>query len=539
MTARAARWALAIVGGTLVLLTVLAAVGSRTSVLRELVVDTLSDRLASDVELTAFSVDTFPTVRIAGEGLIVRHHGRRDVPPLVRIRSFRIEGGIVGLLTRPRRFSLMRLDGLEIAIPPGGVKGAVDQGRRAPGTEAPAPVSTPSAPTQPTAESADGPREPRSPIVIEKLLADDATLTIVPRKAGKEPKVFAIHRLELDSVGVAERMPFKAQLTNPVPRGFIDTSGTFGPWQRGEPGATTLDGKYVFAHADLSTIKGIAGMLDSTGEFAGELQRIAVKGETATKDFRLGDDGNPVPLTTTFAAVVDGTDGDTYLDSVDARLATTPIAAKGAIAGTPGVKGRTIAIDATIDGGRIEDLLRLAVKSTEPLMTGAVGLTTTMTIPPGDRDVVEKLELDGRFDLDSAKFTDPDVRSKLAGMSHRARGRDPDARPENVVSDLQGRFRLRGGVLRLSGLTFAIPGATVNLDGTYGLRSEQIEFDGTLRMQATISEAAGGGIKSMLLKAIDPLFRKGKAGAVVPIKVRGTREQPKFGVDVMKAITPK
>src|SRR5574338_630361 len=116
MTARAARWAFAIVAGTLVLLTIVAAVGSRTSVLRQLVIDTLSDRLASDVELTAFSVDTFPTVRIAGEGLVVRHHGRRDVPPLVQIESFRIEGGIVGLLTRPRRFSLMRLDGLKIAI---------------------------------------------------------------------------------------------------------------------------------------------------------------------------------------------------------------------------------------------------------------------------------------------------------------------------------------------------------------------------------------------------------------------------------------
>lgn len=537
MTARAARWAFAIVAGTLVLLTIVAAVGSRTSVLRQLVIDTLSDRLASDVELTAFSVDTFPTVRIAGEGLVVRHHGRRDVPPLVQIDSFRIEGGIVGLLTRPRRFSLMRLDGLKIAIPPGGVKG--DQGRAAGDAGAPAPESAPPASTQTAGERADGPREPRSPIIIETLLADDATLTIVPRKAGKDPKVFAIHRLELDSVGVAERIPFKAQLTNPVPRGFIDTSGTFGPWQRGEPGATPLDGTYVFQRADLSTIKGIAGMLDSTGEFSGELQRIAVKGETDTKDFRLGDDGNPVPLTTTFAAVVDGTDGDTYLDAVDATLGTTPIAAKGAIAGTPGVKGRTIAIDATIDGGRIEDLLRLAVKSKEPLMTGAVGLVTNMKIPPGDADVVEKLELDGRFDLESAKFTDPEVRSKLSGMSQRARGRDPDARPENVVSDLQGRFRLRKGALRLSGLTFAIPGATVKLDGTYGLRSEQIEFDGTLRMQATISEAAGGGIKSMLLKAIDPLFRKGKAGAVVPIKVRGTRDKPKFGVDVMKAITPK
>ena len=63
--------------------------------------------------------------------------------------------------------------------------------------------------------------------------------------------------------------------------------------------------------------------------------------------------------------------------------------------------------------------------------------------------------------------------------------------------------------------------------------------DGTLRMQATISEAAGGGVRSVLLKVVDPFFRKKGAGTVLPIKVRGTREHPKFGLDVMKALTPK
>jgi len=86
---------------------------------------------------------------------------------------------------------------------------------------------------------------------------------------------------------------------------------------------------------------------------------------------------------------------------------------------------------------------------------------------------------------------------------------------------------------------FAVPGATVSLRGTYGLRSEAIAFDGTLRMQATISEAAGGGVKSIFLKVVDPFFKDGKAGAVLPIKVRGTRKEPKFGLDVMKALTPK
>ena len=66
------------------------------------------------------------------------------------------------------------------------------------------------------------------------------------------------------------------------------------------------------------------------------------------------------------------------------------------------------------------------------------------------------------------------------------------------------------------------------------LQSEAIAFDGTLRMDATISQAAGGGFKGVLLKAIDPLFRKNGAGALVPIKVRGTREKPQFGLDIGK-----
>ena len=88
-------------------------------------------------------------------------------------------------------------------------------------------------------------------------------------------------------------------------------------------------------------------------------------------------------------------------------------------------------------------------------------------------------------------------------------------------------------------LKFQIPGATVQLAGTYGLRTEALEFDGTLRMQATISQAAGGGAKSVLLKIVDPFFKKKGAGAVLPIRVRGTREDPKFGLDVVKALTPK
>ena len=166
-------------------------------------------------------------------------------------------------------------------------------------------------------------------------------------------------------------------------------------------------------------------------------------------------------------------------------------------------------------------------------MVGRVGLTTDFLLPPGEPEVVERLQLQGKFDVDAAKFTDDEIQKKLSGMSQRAQGKDPEVKNQNVVSDLSGSFRLRDANLALTNLAFAMPGAVVRLNGSYGLRSEAIDFAGTVRMDATVSEAAGkGGFKGFLLKMADPIFRKQGAGAVIPIKVGGTRDQPKFGLDV-------
>jgi hypothetical protein len=514
MTLKSARWFVLAVGCVLVVLAIVAGAGSRTETLRQLVTETLADRLESEIELGAFSVDTFPTVTIRGTGLVVRHRGRTDVPPLVSIESFKVDGGILGLLSRPRRFRNVVLTGLQINIPPGGVD-------TKPGQQ-PSPVAA---------------NPSKSPFIIETLRADNAELRIIPRKQGKQSKLFEIHQLEMTSLGVAEKMPFKAQLTNPVPKGTIHSDGEFGPWQKHNPGVTPVAGRYTFANADLGTIKGIDGTLDSTGEFSGQLERIAVNGETRTPDFRVRITDKPVPLTTRFQAVVDGTDGDTYLNDVSATLGRTSLHARGAVTGTRGVKGRTVKLHVKIDDGRIEDLLRLSVKSERPPMIGDVALHADFTLPPGEADVIDRLRLAGEFDVDG-RFTDRGVQAKLTGMSQRAGGREPEI-SDNVMSYLSGRFKLHDGRMTMSNLTFAVPGATVKLDGTYGLRTEQLEFDGTLQMKATISEAAGGGFKSVFLKVVDPFFRKRNAGAVLPIKIRGTRSEPKFGLDVVKALTPK
>ena len=49
MTLRVTRWAIAVAGGLLVFLAIIAGTGSRTATLRQLVIDTLADQIASAV----------------------------------------------------------------------------------------------------------------------------------------------------------------------------------------------------------------------------------------------------------------------------------------------------------------------------------------------------------------------------------------------------------------------------------------------------------------------------------------------------------
>ena len=83
-----------------------------------------------------------------------------------------------------------------------------------------------------------------------------------------------------------------------------------------------------------------------------------------------------------------------------------------------------------MDQARLEDVLWLAVKTPKPPMTGALTLQTVMILPPGDVDVVEKLQLDGKFTIEKTRFTDPgiqkqDRRSQPAQPRHRVDGSRP------------------------------------------------------------------------------------------------------------------
>jgi hypothetical protein len=502
---RYVRWFIGIVGGTLVGLWIALFVVSRAPTLQKKLVEALNDNLDADVQLESFEVKNFPVLRITGDNLRLRLKNQRNPSPFIEVRHFEVEGGLFGLLRRQRQFSSVALSGLRITIPPR-TPDDKEAGKNATSTVV-------------------------GPVLIDRVVSQDAKLIIMPRDPRKEPKVWAIHNLQLESVGFNRTMPFIATLSNPIPQGEIATTGTFGPWVKSAPGLTPVSGKYSFDHADLNTIKGIGGILKSTGQFSGHLEEIDVRGKTSTPDFSIDVGGTPVPLETTFHAVVDGTNGNTYLKQVDAKLAETPISAAGAIESHPGVKGRTVNLDLKIIDGRLQDVLKLAVRAKNPVMLGRIALQSALSLPPGDAKVVDRLQLDGRFALEHAQFTDPGVQEKLGEMSRHAQGKKPEEPVGKLASEMRGHFVLRDSAIRFEPLEFDLPGAAVDLTGVYGLRSQQLDFTGTLAMDATISEAAGGGIKGFFLKVVDPIFKKEGKGAVVPITIKGAREEPKFGLD--------
>ena len=166
---------------------------------------------------------------------------------------------------------------------------------------------------------------------------------------------------------------------------------------------------------------------------------------------------------------MDGTNGDTWLDRVDAKLGESNIVASGAIVRDRDVKGRHVALDIKIHEARIEDVLRLAVKGDKAPLTGRMEMTTTFLLPAGEADVIDRLNLNGVFRLAQARFSNINIQRRIEALSQRARGNEnpePGGAGSSVVSNLRGRFVLRRARLDFSQLTFAIPGAEVQLAGT-------------------------------------------------------------------------
>ena len=476
--------------------------------LRRKVVETLSARFHSPVELDRLSLSMSRGVMVTGGGLRILYlagptkpDARPNAPPMLTVDSFEFGTGWRELLRPTTRVVSVKVRGLQVHIPPKEERG----------------VAMPDDPKRRG--------QPRLGIVVDTIECTDAKVVIETSVPGKKPLEFAISRLVLRDVGAMKPFNYEAVLINPKPVGNVRSTGHFGPWQDDNPRDTPLDGSYEFTHADLSSIHGIGGILSSVGRFGGTLGEIAVDGKADVPEFRLDVSDHALALHTEFRAVVDGTTGDTRLEAVKARVGRSELTAAGAVMRAEGVPGHTTDLHVVMERGRIEDMLVLGLKANPTLMRGALALKAHILIPPGPVSVSRKMRLEGTFAIHGAEFNDAQMQQKVDALSMRAQGKPKQANAQDaevVASSMSGRFSQADGVVEVSELNYQMPGAQVQMEGMIELAPSTFEFHGKVRTQATASQMTTGW-KSLLLSPFDKLLKKNGAGLELPIKVTGTR----------------
>jgi AsmA-like C-terminal region len=482
--------------------------------LREQAIKYMQERFHSEVEIGSLHINRprMSTVQILlrhGRGAIVsvegqdismRFGGDRTRPPMFAIKKLFFTVDLEILVAPKKSVNFVSIDGMEINVPP-----KEDRPNLA------------------------GDGNSGSGVEFQNVQISNAMLTLLPKDAGKPPLRFHIAHLHLKSIGADSASHYDADLTIPKPPGTVQSTGKFGPWNASTPGDTPLQGNYTFDNADLGIFTGIAGTLASKGTFDGALDTVNVRGTANVPNFQLKMAGHPLPLSTTFEALVDGSNGNTELQPVRATLGHTNFTTAGAVIKNEQYSKRGINLEVSMPNGDMRDLLLLSMKG-PPFMEGFINMKSSIEIPPLDSKVKQKLVLDGTFDLRDAKFLKSSIQDQIDQLSRRGLGQPKNQEIDEVVSRMEGAFHLENQVMTFQSLAFQVPGAAVSVNGNYNLADEMLDFHGALSLDAKISQTMTGW-KRWLLKPADPFFAKNGAGTFLKIKIDGDAHHPKFGLD--------
>ena len=138
--------------------------------------------------------------------------------------------------------------------------------------------------------------------------------------------------------------------------------------------------------------------------------------------------------------------------------------------------------------------------------------------------------LDGQFEITNGKFLRSTIQNQIDTLSRRGQGQPKNLEIDEVIHVMAGTFKMEDETIVFRNLSFAVPGSGVDLPGSYDLARDTLDFHGTLKLDAKVSQTMTGW-KRWLAKPIDPFFSKDGAGTLLHIQESGTSKEPKFGRD--------
>jgi hypothetical protein len=454
---------------------------------------TLEQTFASQIKMTHYYRTYLPHPGFVAEGLTLRRNSAKDLAPVGSVKRVRVVGSWMDLVMLRNRIDTVHADGLHVVIPP--VGSAANKEDFPPGSS----------------NDFEGPST-----AIGRFVVVDAVLDILRTNGGRYS--FPIKRLVMTNLKKSSVTGYAVEMEAPNASGHIVASGKFGPLVGGKLEQTPVTGNFTYDEVNLDGVGALHGQLTSTGNFRGNLAGIEVQAASRVDNFGVGK-GRRVAASGTSTGAMDALNGDIELQSVDLRIGKTVVHVVGRLVGGPKVTD----LDVTIAKGRVQDVLQPFMKASAP-MVGPVRMHAHAHIAGArnGENFFDRLTMTGVFEIPAERLTNSATEKSLSAFSGRAVGESDEVAEEeqDVVSSVVGSVTMTKGVAHASRLVFAVPGASVEANGTFDVRSAQVDMVGVLRMQTDLSHVTTG-FKSFLLKPLAPFFKKKKAGAVVPIRITG------------------
>lgn len=479
------------------------------------VIQALQQQSGGDVQIQSFRQMYFPVPGCIAGGVSFRRGGSNG-QPFLTIKQLTITSNYAGMLAH--HISTIKADKLRITVA-----------------------------EQPESSAAGTPQgfnvgSFSSNVTVGQIIADGAAIEFSPTSDRQQALIFLAPRLNLHDVGAGKALAFQATVQIPQPPAEVDVEGKFGPWHAGHGGESALSGTYDLKTLDLGTFDAIGGILTSKGDFNGVLQHVNVQGTVDTPNFTLSTSGHRVHLVGAYTAIVNGLNGDVDVASAQVKFARTTINASGSVSGQEGKKGKTAIFNLSSSKARVQDLLWMFISESQPPMTGPITFRAKATLPPGKAPFLNKLQLVGDFGISDAQYPNQATQKNVDVLSARARGQadkveDTNEKlgndsydPGRVLSNLKGHVVATNAVANLSNLTFDVPGASAKVNGTFKLKTQQVDLQGFMHLETQLSKATTG-VKSFLLKMMQPFMKKGNRGeSVIAIKIGGTYQNPTYAI---------
>jgi hypothetical protein len=466
----------------------------------------LEKEFHSRVQVERYYRTYFPHPGFVADGVTFWRNGHPGEPPLAKMDHLHVVGTWTGLLFTPHTLYQIWLRGVRVRIV---LKG---EGK---------PWETSGQSAETAGEQRKEPEQ--SKLHIETIVANGATLDIL--RHGTAPLQLVFETLQIHNVHAGEPMTFFTRAWLPQLNAAISANGTLGPLRPGHYAEVPVRGSFSLSGFDLKRVSQLQGIASASGRYSGPVDQIAVRGKLSIPDFRV-EDAHVERLDAAYSVGVKVPHREVDVESAEVKMAGSTIAANATIGGDP----KVARVKFTTEDGNLERLLEVVEKET-PSVAGKVSFSAQAEFGNGAEPFLRRLGLSGQIAMHDVTFVQNGAQKKMDAFSARVRKQD-QGKAAMVNAAASAEMTFRNGMAYFRDVRVTVPGATAQLAGTFNLLNTRVNLRGKAAMQQSLSKDVGGW-KSLLLAPLNPFFKHGKAGAVVPIAVTGTARNPKIGQNLL------